>query len=79
VSTKIKDSYTYKGVIKAIDYAKSLNEKEKTVLKERLNGLTLREIANNFKVTPERIRQIEAKAVRRFTKTIRLASYKDKH
>lgn len=44
----------------------SLTERERTVLKMRLcESKTLQEVANHFNVTRERIRQIEAKGLRK--------------
>ena len=42
-----------------------LTEKEKTVITKRLLNYTLKEIANYYKLSTERIRQIEAKGVRK--------------
>ena len=54
----------------------NLTESEKNVLRLRfgidsVKGRTLREIGENFEVTRERIRQIEAKALRKLRSPIR--------
>lgn len=54
-----------------------LTEREKTVLKMRLcESKTLQEVANQFNVTRERIRQIEAKGLRKLVgKDVMLKEY----
>ena len=55
----------------------NLTDREKTVLKMRLvESKTLQEVANHFNVTRERIRQIEAKGLRKLVgKDVMLKEY----
>ncbi len=53
-----------------IKNAKELNAKEKEVLVKRLNDRTLEKIGKRYKVTGERIRQIEEQALGKFFKKI---------
>lgn len=53
-------------VKKAIDGG--LTEREVMIALDRARGVTLREIAEDEGVTPERIRQIEARALRKLTR-----------
>jgi DNA-directed RNA polymerase sigma subunit (sigma70/sigma32) len=53
-------------VKKAIDGG--LTEREVMIVLDRARGVTLREIASDEGVTPERIRQIEARALRKLTR-----------
>ena len=61
---------------------KDLTDREKKVLRMRFgvgmrNDLTLEEIGKQFKVTRERIRQIEAKALRKLRHPSRAKKLKD--
>ncbi|MDP3941469.1 MAG: sigma factor-like helix-turn-helix DNA-binding protein [bacterium] len=47
-----------------------LNAKEKDILLRRLKNQKLRKIGRKYKVTAERIRQIEEHALQKFTKKI---------
>lgn len=61
------------GVEAAIE---ELNERERQVLKLRyINGLTLEKTANMFDVTRERVRQIEARALRKLHYPRRVKMY----
>lgn len=57
----------------------TLPPREKDVLKRRCNGETLEEIANALGVTRERIRQIEARALRKMKHPERLGALRDLH
>ncbi len=55
----------------------SLNERERAVLEQRFGlvdgaGRTLEEVGRQFRVTRERIRQIEAKALRKLRHPTRI-------
>ena len=54
-----------------LDYPISLTIREAKILCLRFKKKTLCEIGKMFKVTPERIRQIEAKAIRRLERGIK--------
>lgn len=49
--------------ISIINHARYLNRKEKDILVRRLKGLTLEKIGKRYKVSDERIRQIEENAL----------------
>ena len=59
--------YHFISIIKQSD---RINAKEKDVLIKRIEGKELREIGNRYKVTGERIRQIEKTAIMKFLKKI---------
>lgn len=55
---------------KIIEESDKLNKKEKEILIKRVKGKTLEDIGKKYKVTAERIRQIEEYAVNKFLKKI---------
>jgi len=57
---------TVRYFIKIIKEAKELNSKEKEILIARLQEKTLEKIGKKYKLSAERIRQIEEKAIDRF-------------
>jgi len=59
--------YHFISIIKQSD---RINAKEKDVLIKRIEGKELREIGKRYKVTGERIRQIEKTAIMKFLKKI---------
>ncbi len=59
---------TAKYFISIIKNAKELSKKEKDILIRRLKETTLRKIGKKYKVSDERIRQIEEKALEKFIK-----------
>lgn len=59
---------TAKYFISIIKNAKELSKKEKDILIRRLKETTLRKIGRKYKVSDERIRQIEEKALEKFIK-----------
>lgn len=61
-------SQTAKYFISIIKNAKELDKKEKDILIRRLKETTLRKIGKRYKVSDERIRQIEGKALEKFIK-----------
>lgn len=61
-------SQTAKYFISIIKNAKELDKKEKDILIRRLKETTLRKIGKKYKVSDERIRQIEEKALEKFIK-----------
>ena len=68
------DAYTPAALQALLD--DTLTEREKQVLEMRYRyGLTLEDVGKSFGVTRERIRQIEAKAVRKLRHPGRLANY----
>lgn len=58
---------TAKYFISIIKNAKELDGKEKDILTRRLRDTTLKKIGRKYKVTDERIRQIEKKALQKFS------------
>ena len=53
---------------KALDLG--LTEREIMIVMDRARGVTFREIAEDEGVSPERIRQIEARALRKLAKSL---------
>jgi len=51
--------------VTVINQAKNLTKKEKDILVRRLHKITLKKIGKRYKVTDERIRQIEKEALRK--------------
>jgi len=51
-----------------INNSKELNKKEKEILLARMRKKTLKKIGRKYKVTGERIRQIEKEAILKFIK-----------
>lgn len=51
-----------------INNAKELNRKEKDILIKRLKDTTLEKIGKKYKVSGERVRQIEENAIAKFIK-----------
>lgn len=49
-----------------IQNSKELNKREKDILTRRLDKITLEKIARRYKLTDERIRQIEEEALVKF-------------
>lgn len=49
--------------ISIVNAARNLTKKEKDILVRRLHGVTLQKIGRRYKVTDERIRQIEEEAL----------------
>jgi RNA polymerase sigma factor (sigma-70 family) len=48
----------------------TLPDREQLILRQRSRGVTLREVAGEVRVTRERVRQIEAKAVRKLRESL---------
>lgn len=63
-------SQTEDYFISFIQNAKELSGKEKEILIKRLRAQRLKRIGRKYKVTAERIRQIEKKALAKFGKKI---------
>ncbi len=61
-------SQTWNYFISVIQDAKELNKKEKEILIRRLRAQNLKKIGRKYKVTAERIRQIEKDALTKFKK-----------
>jgi DNA-directed RNA polymerase sigma subunit (sigma70/sigma32) len=61
---------TLKYFIKIVKSEKALSKKEKDILVARLQKKTLEKIGKKYKLTAERIRQIEEDAVKKFLKKI---------
>jgi DNA-directed RNA polymerase sigma subunit (sigma70/sigma32) len=59
-------SQTAKYFITIIKNAKELDKKEKDILIKRLKDATLKTIGKKYKVSAERIRQIEQKSLQKF-------------
>ncbi len=57
---------TVRYFIKIVKDSKELNQKEKDVLIARLEEKTLEKIGKKYKLTAERIRQIEEVAIKKF-------------
>lgn len=57
---------TVRYFIKIVKDSKELNQKEKDILIARLEEKTLEKIGKKYKLTAERIRQIEDGAIRKF-------------
>lgn len=53
-----------------IEGSDKLNKKEKDILVKRVKGKTLKKISKKYKVSAERIRQIEEIAIIKFMKKI---------
>ncbi len=51
-----------------IQNSKELTSREKDILVKRLNKITLEKLAKKYKLTDERIRQIEEEALAKFLK-----------
>lgn len=56
--------------ISIIAESNKLNKREKDILIKRARGKTLKKIGRKYKLTAERIRQIEAVAIVKFLKKI---------
>lgn len=56
--------------ISIIVNSKSLNKKDKDILVKRLQGMTLHRIGRRYKLSAERIRQIEEEALAKLGKKI---------
>jgi len=63
-------SQTWDYFISFIQNARELNRKEKEILIKRLQTQKLKKIGRKYKVTAERIRQIEKEALTKFGKKI---------
>jgi len=63
-------SQTWKYFAAVVKNSKELNKKEKDILIKRLKAQSLEKIGNKYKVTAERIRQIEKEALLKFNKRI---------
>lgn len=50
--------------------SKNLNKKEKDIVVKRIRGMTLRRIGRRYRLTAERIRQIEEEALTKLSKKI---------
>ncbi|MEX1052619.1 MAG: sigma factor-like helix-turn-helix DNA-binding protein [Patescibacteria group bacterium] len=61
---------TLRYFIKIIKKEKALNKKEKEILIARLQKKTLVKIGKKYKLTAERIRQIEDDSVKKFLKKV---------
>jgi len=59
-------SQTWEYFIAIIESAKELNKKEKAILVKRLKAKSLEKIGRKYKLTAERIRQIEKEALAKF-------------
>jgi len=57
---------TIKYFVSLIRNAKELKKKEKDILIKRLKNVTLENIGKKYKVTAERVRQIEEKSLKKF-------------
>ena len=66
----IMSNRTIDYFISIVKNAKELNKKEKEILIKRLKDRTLEKIGKKYKVSSERIRQIEEKALLKFIKKI---------
>ena len=53
-----------------IDSSKALKKKEKEILKFRLSSKILKKIGKKYKVSYERVRQIEKEAIKKLNKKI---------
>lgn len=53
-----------------IEGSDKLNKKEKDILVKRVKGKTLKKISKKYRVSAERIRQIEEIAIKKFLKKI---------
>jgi DNA-directed RNA polymerase sigma subunit (sigma70/sigma32) len=63
-------SQTWDYFIAFIQNARELNRKEKEILVKRLQAKKLEKIGRKYKLTGERIRQIEKEALAKFGKKI---------
>lgn len=63
-------SQTWDYFIFFIQNARELSKKEKEILVKRLRAQKLKKIGRKYKVTAERIRQIEKEALSKFKKKI---------
>lgn len=61
---------TIKYFVSIIQNSKRLSAKEKDILTKRAKGKTLLKIGKKYKITAERIRQIEEKAIIKLLKKI---------
>jgi DNA-directed RNA polymerase sigma subunit (sigma70/sigma32) len=61
-------SQTISYFISIIKNAKELDKKEKDILIRRLKETTLEKIGRKYKVTGERIRQVEERSLQKFIK-----------
>ena len=61
-------SQTISYFISIIKNAKELDKKEKDILIKRLKDTTLKKIGRKYKVTGERIRQVEERSLQKFIK-----------
>ena len=79
VIESIKDSNVKKDYINSA--IETLNEREKTIIKLRKfqeKSITLDELGKKLKISKERVRQIETKALEKLKKTILEISQQDK-
>ena len=63
---KIMSNRTVDYFISIVKNSKELTKKEKEILTKRLKNKTLEKIGKKYKVTAERVRQIEEKALIKF-------------
>lgn len=56
--------------ISIIQSSSRITDKEKDILIKRVKGIHLRKIGRKYKITAERIRQIEEKAIEKLLKKI---------
>lgn len=63
---KIMSNRTVSYFISIVKNSKELTKKEKEILTKRLQDKTLEKIGKKYKVTAERVRQIEEKALIKF-------------
>lgn len=62
---------TVRYFIKIVRDSKELNRKEKDILIARLEEKTLEKIGKKYKLTAERIRQIEEGAIKKFLAAVK--------
>ncbi|RJQ28026.1 hypothetical protein C4577_00150 [Candidatus Parcubacteria bacterium] len=61
---------TVEYLVSTINKSDKLSEKEKEVLTKRARGDTLEKIGKRYRITAERVRQIEEAAIIKFMKKI---------
>lgn len=61
-------SQTISHFISIVKNARELDKKEKNILIKRLKGVTLKNLGKKYKVSDERIRQIEQKSLQKLIK-----------